>query len=34
MTDELPDGFKQTELGPLPEEWDVVRLGGVANLII
>lgn len=24
--DDIPDGFKQTELGPLPEEWDMVRL--------
>lgn len=24
---DLPAGFKMTELGPLPEEWDVVRLG-------
>ena len=22
-----PEGFKTTELGPLPEEWRVVRLG-------
>jgi len=26
---DLPDGFKMTELGPLPEEWQVVRLGEV-----
>ncbi len=25
----LPEGFKMTELGPLPEEWQVVRLGEV-----
>lgn len=24
---DLPEGFKVTELGPLPEEWKVVRLG-------
>ncbi|HHY78849.1 MAG TPA: hypothetical protein GX516_00470 [Thermoanaerobacter sp.] len=24
---DLPEGFKMTELGPLPEEWEVVRLG-------
>lgn len=24
---DLPEGFKMTELGPLPEEWKVVRLG-------
>ncbi|MEF3274019.1 MAG: restriction endonuclease subunit S [Chloroflexus sp.] len=27
--DALPEGFKMTELGPLPEEWQVVRLGEV-----
>jgi len=26
---DLPDGFKMTELGPLPEEWQVVRLGDI-----
>jgi type I restriction enzyme S subunit len=25
----LPEGYKMTELGPLPEEWRVVRLGEV-----
>jgi len=25
-------GLKETELGPLPEEWDVVRLGEVAEI--
>ena len=29
---DLPEGFKTTELGPLPEEWRVVRLGEVAVL--
>ncbi|MBW2068476.1 MAG: restriction endonuclease subunit S [Deltaproteobacteria bacterium] len=29
---DLPEGFKTTELGPLPEEWRVVRLGEVANV--
>ncbi len=28
----LPPGFKMTELGPLPEEWQVVRLGEVVSL--
>jgi type I restriction enzyme S subunit len=27
-----PDTFKPTELGDLPAEWDVVRLGDVANV--
>lgn len=30
---DLPEGFKMTELGPLPEEWEVVRLGEVAKFI-
>jgi len=30
-TEDLPDGFQMTELGPLPEEWRVVRLGEVAE---
>ncbi len=29
---DLPDGYCLTELGPLPEEWQVVRLGDVADL--
>ena len=28
---DLPEGFKMTELGPLPEEWEVVRLGEVVD---
>lgn len=28
---ELPAGYHMTELGPLPEEWRVVRLGEVAH---
>jgi type I restriction enzyme S subunit len=27
MNEALPNGFQMTELGPLPEEWRVVRLG-------
>ena len=27
----LPQGYRMTELGPLPEEWEVVRLGEVAE---
>ena len=30
---ELPEGYKMTELGPLPEEWEVVKLGDVGNVI-
>jgi|GEM_PF-2263247 len=29
MSDILPDDFQMTELGPLPKEWRVVRLGEV-----
>jgi len=29
-TDDLPDRFQMTELGPLPKEWQVVRLGEIA----
>ena len=28
---DLPEGFKMTEMGPLPEEWEVVRLGEVVK---
>jgi len=31
MTDDLPTGYKMTELGPLPQEWRVVRLGEVVE---
>ena len=31
MNEALPDGFQMTELGPLPEDWKVVRLGEVAQ---
>ena len=30
-TEDLPDGFQMTELGPLPKDWKVVRLGEVAQ---
>lgn len=30
--DTLPDGYRMTELGPLPEEWEVVWLGEVAEI--
>lgn len=29
---DLPEGFKITEIGPLPEEWEVVKLGDVAKI--
>ena len=31
MTDDLPTGYRMTELGPLPEEWQVVRLGDLVE---
>jgi type I restriction enzyme S subunit len=31
-TEDLPDGFQMTELGPLPKEWRVVRLGEMVKL--
>ncbi|BCP66526.1 restriction endonuclease subunit S [Thermus thermophilus] len=31
-TTHLPDGYRLTELGPLPEEWRVVRLGEVFDI--
>ena len=33
-TEDLPDGFQMTELGPLPKEWRVVRLGEVVAEIV
>jgi len=32
LSEELPPGYKMTELGPLPEEWRVVRLGEIATV--
>ena len=26
------NGFKETELGPLPEDWNVVKLGEIAEI--
>jgi len=34
LTPDLPEGFQMTELGPLPKEWRVVRLGKVAEVIM
>ncbi len=31
-TTDLPTGYRMTELGPLPEEWRVVRLGDVYEI--
>jgi type I restriction enzyme S subunit len=32
LSEELPPGYKMTELGPLPEEWRVVRLGDLFEI--
>jgi len=32
MFNNLPPGYRMTELGPLPEEWEVVRLGEVYEI--
>jgi type I restriction enzyme S subunit len=29
---DLPERFKETEIGPIPVEWEVVRLGGLARV--
>ena len=29
---DLPEGYRMTELGPVPEEWRVVRLGEMVGL--
>ncbi len=31
-SNDLRPGFKVTEIGPLPEEWQVVRLGEVFEI--
>jgi len=31
QSNDIPEGFKMTELGPLPEEWEVAKLGGLAD---
>lgn len=33
MESKLRDGYKMTELGALPEEWDVVKLGQISQTI-
>jgi len=34
-TNEIPpQGYKMTELGPLPEEWEVVKMGEVADVVM
>lgn len=31
MKEELPEGFKSTEIGPIPEEWEVVKVSEIAE---
>ncbi|MBU4444337.1 restriction endonuclease subunit S [bacterium] len=33
-TTKIPKGYKQTELGVIPEDWDVKRLGDIGDTII
>ena len=33
-TDEVPDGYRMTELGLLPEDWQVVRLADASKLVM
>lgn len=30
---EIPEGYKQTENGMIPIDWDIVRLGNIANVV-
>lgn len=32
MTKQILPGYKQTEVGIIPEDWDVVKLGDIANI--
>ena len=29
----IPKGYKQTKVGVIPQEWEVVRLGDVGNIV-
>jgi type I restriction enzyme, S subunit len=31
---QVPEGYKQTELGVIPEEWSVVSIGEIANIFV
>ncbi len=33
MTKQIPRGYKQTKLGVIPEDWEVVKLGKIAKFI-
>ena len=32
MSVTVPGGYKQTKVGVIPEDWEVVRLGNVSNI--
>jgi len=34
QNNEIPDGFKKTEIGIIPEDWEVVKLGEVAEVVM
>jgi type I restriction enzyme S subunit len=34
QTQKIPKGYKQTELGVIPEDWEVIRLGDIGDTII
>lgn len=33
LSNDIAEGFKMTELGPLPEEWKVVSIGNLASVV-
>ena len=33
MSEKVPEGYKKTELGEIPEEWSVVKLGSLCEVI-
>lgn len=34
MTKQIPPGYKQTKVGVIPEDWDVVKIGDVCDCIV
>ncbi len=34
MTKQIPNGYKQTKVGIIPEDWDVVKIGDVCDCIV
>jgi restriction endonuclease S subunit len=33
MSNEIPEGFKITDIGAFPEEWDIMKLGDIAEVL-